>query len=82
MLDHRLQILLDESRYRTVAGEARRRGISVAAVIREAIDHLPDAAESRHAAIQAIFDAEPMPVPRDPHDVRRELDEAHDRLPS
>ncbi len=36
MLDHRLQILLDEERYQKV--EASRRAISVAAVIREAID--------------------------------------------
>lgn len=37
-LERRLQILLDEERYRRVAAEADASGRSVAAVIREAID--------------------------------------------
>jgi len=36
-LDRRIQLLLDEPRYRKVAGEAKRRRVSVAAVIREAM---------------------------------------------
>ena len=78
MLDHRLQILLDEGRYRKVAREAERRSLSVAAVIREAIDQLP--ADSRRSAIDAILGATPMPLPDDPADLRRELDDARDRL--
>jgi hypothetical protein len=82
MYKRRVQILLDEARYRKVEGEARRRGTSIAAVIRDAIDELPTEAdvERRRAALEAILAAEPMPVPADPCDLRRELDEAHDRL--
>lgn len=37
-MTHRLQILLDEERYQRVAAEAKRKRLSVAAVIRDAID--------------------------------------------
>ena len=82
MLDRRVQILLDEDRYRKVAREAERRGVSVAAVVREAIDRLPSHAEQRRAAVAAVLAAEAMAVPADPADLRRELDAARDRLPS
>lgn len=78
MLERRVQILLDEERYRKVADEARRRGISFAALIREAIDRLPTDLERRRALIEAILAADPMPVPEDPADLRRELNDAHD----
>ncbi len=82
MLDRRVQLLLDAKRYQKVEGEARRRKTSVAAVIRGAIDKLPDEGdwERSRAALEAILAAEPMPVPEDPADLRRELDEAHDRF--
>ena len=80
MLDHRLQILLDEARYEKLAGEARRRGVSVAAVIRDAIDRLPMDDKRRRAAVARILAAEPMDVPLDPAEIRRELDSAHDRV--
>lgn len=82
MLDRRVQLLLDAERYRKVEGEARRRGASVAAVIRAAIDQLPtpDEWERRRVALEAILAAEPMPLPKDPADLRRELDDAHDRF--
>jgi hypothetical protein len=82
MLDRRVPLLLDAKRYQKVKGEARRRGVSVAAVIRTAIDRLPEEGdwERRRAALEAILAAEPMPVPEDPADLRRELDEAHDRF--
>lgn len=78
MLDHRLQILLDDVRYQKLAREAGRRGVSIAAVIREAIDRLPEDAAIRRAAVEAILAAEAMPVPADPAELRRELDAAHD----
>lgn len=81
MLDHRVQILLDESRYRKAALEAKRRGVSIAAVIREALDRLPDDAEVRRTAVDAILDAEAMTVPTDPTELRHELNVAHDRFP-
>lgn len=76
MFDHRMQLLLDDERYQKVAREARRRGLSIAAVIREAIDRLPVATEEREAAIAAILAAEPMPVPADPRELRAEIDAA------
>ena len=78
MLDHRVQILLDEGRYRKVSNEADRRGVSIAAIIREAIDRLPEDESRRRKAIAAILEAEPMPMPMDPAELRRELDRAHD----
>lgn len=79
MLEHRLQILLDEARYRKIARQASRRGTSVAAVIRDAIDRLPDDHEARRRAAETILAAAPMPVPQNPQDLRRELDAAHQR---
>src|SRR5487761_1764434 len=58
MLTHRLQILLDEGRYRRLAREAERRQASVATVIRGAIDlALPASShESRQAAVAATVE--------------------------
>ncbi len=78
-LERRVHLLLDEPRYRRVAREAERRGTSVAAVIREAIDSMDDDWSRRAAAIDAVLAAEPMPLPADPAHLRRELDEAHER---
>jgi len=50
MLPHRLQILLDEERYVPVRARARKRGTSVAAVIREALDVGLPATQLRRAA--------------------------------
>ena len=81
MLTHRLQLLLDEDRYQRLTEEAKRRDVSVAAVIREAIDRslaFPESrAERRRRAIDAILAAAPMPVPDDPEDLRREIDEMY-----
>jgi hypothetical protein len=80
MYDRRLQLLLDQERYDRVAQRARRRKVSVATVIREAIDvAVPASDTARREAADRILAARPIPVPRDPADLRRELDEAHDR---
>ena len=79
MLDHRVQILLDDERYQKVTREAKRRRVSIAAVIRDALDQLPTDAEVRRTAIDAILAAEPMPLPADPAELRHELDAARDR---
>lgn len=79
MLDHRLQILLDDERYQRVSSLAKARGVSVAAVVREAIDRgLPAAPARRTAALQRILAAEPMPV-GSPDELRAELDELRGR---
>lgn len=63
MLTHRLQLLLDDERYQRVHALARQRGISVAAVIREALDRgLPATQRRRSAAARRILAAEPMDV--------------------
>ena len=82
MLNRRMQLLLDEERYTKVASEAKRRGVSAAEVIRDAIDQLQTLAErqQREAILAEIFAADPMPVPDDPAEIRREIDEAHDRF--
>jgi signal transduction histidine kinase len=77
MLDRRLQLLLDEERYEKLTRLAREQQVSVAEVIRRAIDRLPGSMERREAAITAILAADPVPVPEDPSELRAELDEAH-----
>ena len=77
--ERRVQLLLDEPRYRKVAGEARRRRVSVASVIREAIDRFRVDIDRRQTAIAQILAAEPMPLPTDPSELRRELDAAQER---
>jgi hypothetical protein len=62
--DRRLQVLLDEDRYARVATVAHQRGISVAAVIREAIDRgLPHPDRRRAAAARVVLAADPVSVP-------------------
>lgn len=56
-LDRRLQLLIDEDRYARVAAEAARRGASVSAVIREAIDLVyPSQLEHRRDAVARLLD--------------------------
>jgi predicted DNA-binding protein len=79
MLTRRLQILLDEERYRRLAAVAADRGTSVAAVVREAVDRglmQPDA--QRRAAAARLLEAEDMPV-GEPQELRRELEELRAR---
>lgn len=79
MLGHRFQILLDDERYERVTALASARKVSVATVIREAIDRgLPAPPRRRAAAGQRILAAETMPVP-DVAELRAELDEVRGR---
>ena len=76
-LERRLQILLDEPRYRRLETAARARGTSIATIVREAIDvALPADLERKRAAWQAIRDAEPMPVPETVEELKREVRDA------
>ena len=78
-LEHRLQILLDEERYRRITAVARERGVSVATVVREAIDRgVVDAAPRRAAAGRRILDAADISVP-DVDRLRGELEELRSR---
>jgi hypothetical protein len=79
--ERRLHLLLDEARYRRVAAAARRRETSVAAVIREAIDTaLPDDADKKRAAADALLAAEPVPVPETVEELKAEIEAAHARV--
>lgn len=63
-----------------MAAAARERKISVAEVIREAIDRaLPDDADSKRAAAEAILAADPMPVPASVEELKAELRSARER---
>ena len=53
--------------------------MSVATVVRDAIDQMTSGAETRKDAIAGILAAEPMTVPSDPAELRRELDAARER---
>jgi hypothetical protein len=72
-LDHRLQILLDADRHARLTAVARERGVSVATVVREAIDRgLPATGTRRRTAASRVLAAAPMPVP-DPGALSTEL---------
>ena len=78
-LEHRLQILLDDERHQRILAVARERGVSVATVVREAIDRgvsNPDA--QRRSAGRRLLDAPDMPVPA-PEELRTELDQLRSR---
>jgi hypothetical protein len=73
-LDHRLQILIDDERHRRISTAARERGVSVATIVREAIDRglaNPDA--QRAAAGKRLLKAPDMVVP-EPSELLAELD--------
>jgi len=79
MFDRRLQVLIDDARWDRLEREASRRGVAVAVLVREAIDQqIPQDAEERRSALQAILDAEPMAVP-EPGPLREELDQIRGR---
>lgn len=74
MLEHRLQILLDEKRHARITSVARERGVSVAAVVRDAIDRgVADPEGRRRAAARRLLDAPDMDVP-EPAELKAEVD--------
>lgn len=78
-MTHRLQVLLDDERHRRISAIAAERGVSVATVVREAIDRgLPSSDERRRRAGQRILDAPDMPVP-DVDELLAEIDELRGR---
>jgi hypothetical protein len=74
MLEHRLQILLDDERHARIKAVARERGVSVATVVREAIDRgVADPSDRRRAAGRRLLAAPDMAVPA-PSGLKDELD--------
>lgn len=81
MLSRRLQILLDEQRYRRLEAEATRRRVAVAVVVREALDAAyPATTAERAQAAALVLEAAAMPVPVDPRALRDEVGAHRDRL--
>ncbi len=71
----RLQVMIEEPQWTRLKAQAAARGVSVASLVREAIDTvLAGGAQSRAAAARAILDGVPMAVP-DPLELRQEVDE-------
>jgi hypothetical protein len=80
MFDRRVHLLLDRERYERISAAARTRKVSVAEVVREAIDvAYPPRWPDRIAAGDAILAARPMEVPASVADLKTEIDEAHRR---
>ncbi len=78
-LEHRLQILLDHDRHSRITAAARERGVSVATVVREAIDRGVAASPARRlAAARRLLAAPDMEVP-EPAELLAELDELRER---
>lgn len=75
-LERRLQLLLDQARYERVAAAARTRGVSVSAVIRDAIDRGLDVhPDATLPALDVILEADEAHVPLNPDDLVAELHE-------
>lgn len=80
MYSHRLQILIDDGRHARITRAAKERGVSVATVVREAIDRgMAGGDDRRRAAARNLLDAPDMAVPADPAALREELDELRGR---
>jgi len=79
MLSHRLQVLIEPAQHERLRREARRRGTTIGAVVRGAIDRVvPDDLERKRAAWEHLMSLVPVPVPDDPDDLDKELDEMLD----
>lgn len=78
-MSRRLQILIDEERFRRLEAHASSRGASVAELVREAIDQaFPDETADRRRAAEMLLAAPQMPV-EDWPEMKRELLEDVDR---
>lgn len=74
MKTERLQVLIETAQRERLEQTASARGVSVAALVRDAIDVVyPPRAQTREAAAAAILEAGPMEVP-DVAELRAELD--------
>ena len=73
-MERRVHILLDDARHRRVEAAARKRKTSVAAVIRDALDHsLAVEPEGKRRAAAELLAADPAPVPESVEELKSEL---------
>lgn len=79
-MSRRLQILVDDERFRRLERVAKHRGTSVAQVVRDAIDFIltPEELEERSAAVRRLLDAPDMPVDDWPV-MKREIETMYER---
>jgi predicted DNA-binding protein len=79
----RLQVLIEPVQAERLRAAAERRGVSVATLVREGIEHVaPPVDDEVEAAWQRFFAAEPIELPDDPADLKREIIAAYDaRVP-
>jgi hypothetical protein len=76
MLNRRLQVMIDDARYRRLKAVAQERRLSAAAVVRDAIDAaFPRDLGKKQRAAAALLAAEPMPVPHTVEELKAELEE-------
>lgn len=77
----RLQVLVEDEQYDRLQRAADTRGVSVATVVREAIDSLlsPVDLTRKREALAALLAAPPMAVPEDPAELEAEIAEMYDR---
>lgn len=79
MLSRRVQLLLDDDRYERLATEAKARGVSIASLIRKAIDGaFPSGSERRAKAIEEILSAPLVDLPP-PDELKKELEDLRGR---
>ncbi|HEX9890221.1 MAG TPA: hypothetical protein VGA69_12125 [Nitriliruptorales bacterium] len=70
----RLQVLIEDEQWDRLETVAAERGVSVASLVRQAIDEsIPGGRRTRARSARAILDADTMEVP-EPGELRRELD--------
>lgn len=80
MLERRLQVLIDDARYRRLVRASREQKKSVSAIIRDAIDFaLPSDRAKKKAALDAILAADPIPVPGTVEELKAEIAEGRAR---
>ena len=69
----RLKVLIEDEQWERLKSEAVERGVSVASLVRDAIDaSLAGGRDERERAARRILEADPMDVP-DPTELRDEL---------
>lgn len=77
--DRRLQVLLETEQYRSIEALAAERRVSVASVVRDALEHYLGAGPDRvRQAADRILQADPMPI-GGPDDLRTELEDLRGR---
>ncbi len=77
-MSRRLQILIDEERYLRLAELADQRGVSIATIVRDAVDRVYGSlADRRATAASALLSGQPAPV-GDEDQLRRDILGAHD----